>query len=362
MNKIIFCTLRDNKGATGGPGGVLFLQKSILGEKINDFDCRYWFNTFDERKSRLFKLINPIAFFVRACFTRDCYFITHDIESGNILSLLGKKYSLIYHNQGPSIEELTNLGITQSSFRLNCTRKHERKAFIGAYSLHFPSTGAADMYFDSKYAECSRDEVKIGKPLFNIIPDVEDPAATTVVKEDNALTFFSLGTLTTAKGQDQVLEFLKVFLKYYEKPVRYIIVGKGPLKDDLIKTCEKMKEQFPIYNYQYIERVPHDEVMAIHNISDVYIMMHRISIFDFATLEAMSQKTAIVLSDIGGNPDFNKDNNVILCKENDYETACKSLVSENIDELKNKNYAVFKRYFSKEAFKKQYDELIEKLV
>ena len=362
MKKIIFCTLRDNKGATGGPGGVLFLQKTVLGERISGIDCHYWFNTFDERKSKLLKLVNPVAFMLKACLTRNCYFITHDIESGYILSLLGKKYSLIYHNQGPTIEELTNLGVKQSRFRINRTRKHERKAFIGAYSLHFPSTGAADMYFNSKYAECAREEVHIGKPLFNIIPDVEVASNTSQIKEENALTFFSLGTLTWAKGQDQVLDFLKVFLKEYEKPVRYIIVGKGPLKNQLIGTCNKMREQFSNFNYQYIERAPHEEVMAIHNISDIYIMMHRISIFDFATLEAMSQKTAIVLSDIGGNPDFNKENNVILCRDNDYESACKSLINANIDEMKTKNYMVFKKYFSKEAFRKQYVDLIEKMI
>lgn len=34
IKEIVFLTLRDNKGATGGPGGVLFLQKQMLGEKL----------------------------------------------------------------------------------------------------------------------------------------------------------------------------------------------------------------------------------------------------------------------------------------------------------------------------------------
>lgn len=44
-------------------------------------------------------------------------------------------------------------------------------------------------------------------------------------------------------------------------------------------------------------------------------MLHRISIFDFATLEAMSQHSAVILSKIGGNLDFNMNSNVIFAED-----------------------------------------------
>lgn len=44
-------------------------------------------------------------------------------------------------------------------------------------------------------------------------------------------------------------------------------------------------------------------------------MLHRISIFDFATLEAMSQHSAIILSKIGGNLDFDMNSNIIFAED-----------------------------------------------
>ena len=41
IKQIIFCTLRDNRGATGGPGGVLYIQKNVLGNEINKVPCKY---------------------------------------------------------------------------------------------------------------------------------------------------------------------------------------------------------------------------------------------------------------------------------------------------------------------------------
>lgn len=43
IKQIIFCTLRDNRGATGGPGGVLYIQKNVLGNEINKVPCKYQF-------------------------------------------------------------------------------------------------------------------------------------------------------------------------------------------------------------------------------------------------------------------------------------------------------------------------------
>lgn len=362
MNKkIVFCTLRDNKGATGGPAGVLYLQKSVLGDSISGCRCEYWFNTF-KGNSKIAKAMNIVSFFLNILLTRNAYYFTHDIMSARILALLGKKYTLVYHSQGPILEEAKNLGTHISKYSEKVLASRERIAFTHANTLHFPSMGAAEMYFESKYATCRRDEVNLKKPLYNIIPLVkaQKPTNFDLEKEDDILTFFSLGTLTIAKGQDLTVEFLASFLKKYTKPVRYIIVGKGPLKDQLLKQLEKIKCEFSHFNYYYYDAVPHDTVMYIHQIADIYIMLHRISIFDFATLEAMSQNSAIILSKVGGNPEFDRDNNIIFAE--DVRADMISFAKTEFEKLKHKNKEVFDKFFSKEAFIKQYEIFVNDII
>lgn len=354
MDKIVFCTLRDNKGATGGPAGVLYLQKSVLGDSISGCHCEYWFNTFVS--NNIFKkILNKFCFLFKCLYKNDTYFFTHDITSGWFLSLLRKRYSLVYHSQGPSIEESMNLGKKYGKLSGCFLRYRERMAFTHANTLHFPSMGAAEMYFDSKYAACSREEVNLCKPLYNIIPQaiVQKPKDFPLDKDENILTFFSLGTLTIAKGQDQTVEFIAEFVKYYKKPIRYIFVGKGPLKKMLIKRLDEIKSGYPFFTYCFFDALPHDTVMYLHQISDVYIMLHRISIFDFATLEAMSQGSAVVLSRIGGNPEFNRNDNVVFAE--DALKDMKKFAETDFLALKKKNEDVFRRDFSEEAFRKQYE-------
>lgn len=360
--KLIFCTLRPNKGATGGPGGVLYLQMKTLGRYINGNPCEYHFNKLTMRLGRFRTPLNALVFRARFAFVKDAYFFTHDIEMAALLSDLGKKYSLIYHQQGPVVLECKNLGQKLSKRRVRYLNDTERKAFVNANTLHFPSKGAADMYFESEYANCKREEVNLVDPLYNIIPQVDPqrPEGFGIVQDNNCITLFSLGTLTPAKGQDQVVSFLKQHMTDFSKPVRYIMVGKGPLKDELLKNLDAIKKDYPSFEYHYFEGVPHDTVMYLHKISDIYIMLHRISIFDFATLEAMSQRSAVILSKVGGNVDFNMDNNIIYAEDVNKDSSI--LANADIKALQKKNYDVFCDKFSKEAFIKQYKEFFKKIL
>lgn len=357
MKKIIFCTLRDNKGATGGPGGVLFLQKEILGDSLNGTKLKYQFN-FVNGDRKIYKLINTFCFLFKYFFSRDFYFIVHDVRTAVLLAMMRKKYSLIFHHQGPLVEELLNLGVQLSEKEIQQKKRNEKKAFICAKSLHFPSIGASEIYFKSKYASCMKSEVNLSTPLYNVIPSivVTNQKNIGVERYVDTLTFFSVGTLTIAKGQDKTVDFIESFLKVYKNPVRYILVGKGPLKDQLLNKLEYLREENNKFSYFYYEALPHESVMYLHQISDIYIMLHRISIFDFATLEAMALSSAVVLSKIGGNIEVNLENNILFADDvmQDMTTFAKT----DFSYYKSKNRAVYEKYFSENAFKFQYEKLI----
>ena len=358
MKKIVICTLRDNKGATGGPGGVVYMISTILGREYDNFEIEYRFNKF--RFGRCFRpFLNKGYFFFKCLFERDVFYISHDIDSGSILARLNKEYSLVYHNQGPIVQELLNFGLQLSEGKRKQLANREKTAFIKAKTLHFPSQGAAEMYFNNSYASCLKREVNIGFPLYNTIPIEKGEPIQGLSPDKSKLTFFSLGTLTDAKGQDLSIRFLKYYMN--ENPnenVRYIVVGKGPLEEELKEKAKELACKYPNFEYIYYPSLRHSEVMFVHEIADVYIMLHRISIFDFATLEAMSSHTAIVLSPIGGNLDFNKADNIIYVNENDEATAIKRINKEACTLLKELNYSVYREFFSEESFKKEYQELI----
>lgn len=362
IKEIVFLTLRDNKGATGGPGGVLFLQKQMLGEKLLGIPCKYQFNILAGNLGKLKNILNKILFFFKYSCKNNVLYFTHDTETAYLLAKMNKNYSMLYHNQGPIVEERLNLGEILKKSSIKKWEKQERIAFLSAKSIHFPSNGAAEMYFNSKYANCKIDEVNLYPPLYNIIPMVE-PIKTSEVNldyDDEYITLFSLGTLTKAKGQDQTISFLKEYAYLAEKPLRYILVGRGPMKEELLGQLKKLKEEVNSFNYFYFESLSHDSVMYLHKISDIYIMLHRISIFDFATLEAMSQRSAIILSKVGGNVDFDKNNNIIFAE--DIYSGKILLKSIDLESLKERNFQVFVEYFSKEAFIKQYRILFNKLL
>lgn len=360
--KIEFVALRDNLGATGGPGGVLYIQQQLLGSNLCGLNTVYRYNylkTRNKKFSSARRVFNMLLFFFHFLFEKKTYYIAHDVETGRILASLNKDYSMIFHHQGSVVKERTELaGKELSQSRINYFQKAEREALTHATSLHFPSNGAAEMYFVSDYATCNKEEVRLGVPLYNVIlpPVVKEPDDFCLKYEPSMLTFFSLGTLTKAKGQDQTVDFLSKFVPAYKKSVRYILLGKGPLHDKLIQKLDEIKESNTNFNYTYIDALPHNAVMYLHKISDVYIMLHRVSIFDFATLEAMSQNSAVILSKVGGNPEYNRENNIIFADDVVFDE--REIEKYDFEALKVKNKEVFDKYFSPEAFRNQYESLI----
>lgn len=352
--KVAICAYRMNKGATGGAGGVLFMLQDALGKQFRDVEFQYIFKE-NEGKTALARYFKTLM---------DCnpdIYICHDVVSAFLLSMVRKKYILIYHQQGPLIQERINLGVNIGKIKRIKTNFYERKALKSAESVHFPSDGAKKMYFSSEFRSVEENQVRIGEPMYNTIyvdSDLNESIDSYGLERDNSYTtFYSVGTLTEAKGQDRAVVFLDKYCENCSSKVRYILIGQGVLKDNLLNELEVLKKKHDNFSYVYIPRLEHKNIFSMGIISDVYLMLHRISIFDLSTLEAMYTNNAIVLSDIGGNLDFNKSENIVFCNCTDYQSAAKRLDSIGIENLKQKNKECFEKYFSRDAFKERYYKL-----
>lgn len=365
---ITFMAYRNDKGATGGPGGVLCLQKELLGISYENTSLTYKFkngrNFFQNLKGLYLGAFLQVL--TRESIRFGNYYICNEIGTAFALACLHKKYSLIYHQQGPILEENHNFKTPLTNRQRAVLKMIERGAFRHAKSVHFPSAGAEKMFFESAFRSIDRDKVKVGRILPNTILDhtlSEDAKEVNGIKKDgNILSLLSVGTLTEAKGQDQALKFVDTFLSVYREPVRYIIVGQGPMKQYIVSYGKELERKYSNFTFIYIPRLPHDDIMKLNNICDVYIMLHRISIFDLATLEAMSQESAVVLSKIGGNIDFNVKENVIFADSPTDKEAAIKLAKSNISALKKLNYKIFWDFFSPEKFRNTYQNLLSDII
>lgn len=362
--KIVFYAYRDcMMGISGGPGAALFLQEKYLGDEFEGVPIEYHYKSqkwlFKQMKGEFLGAILQVI--QEQLFRKDTFYISNDLGTAFGLALLNKPYAVLFHHQGSVVKENMDYGQNLSKGRIRFLHLLEKTAFTKAKKVCFPSKGAANMYFRSQYRAVNRNKVHVAPPLYNTISEIK--ASPHIEKDASKLTFLSLGTVSSAKGQDLSLKFLETFLQKYDRKVRYLVIGRGPLVNQVNSSALALMKRYENFEYVYIPRVEtYEEIMRIHRLSDVYIMMHRISIFDLSTLEAMSSRSALVLSEVGGNVEFNVDGNVILVKEGAYEKAARQLLESDLEELKKKNRRAYQNHFSPERFSRRYAKFLEKLL
>ncbi len=370
------------RGGRGGAGAVLSAMNVLLGSKIGKYPAEYiysekdgiwhtlnnkFFNSWTypnyiNTKSNLTMLWAAVAFaFDKTKNDCNTLYICHDYATAYGLSLLNKKYILIIHTQGPRLEEKINLNEPISAIEKHFVKQCERRALESAIMVCFPSKGSIDMFFDSRFASVKKEKVAIGNVLYNTVyAEVKETPIQSLARDDNKITFLSIGTLTIAKGIDNVCDFMKEFLEIESRSVRWILVGKGVLKDKILTDMKKLECKYENFEFIYFEKCGFSQINYLQLISDCYIMLHRISVFDLATLEAMKNKCALILSHVGGNIEFDRDDNVIFY-ENDMKALARKIKQTDIEEYKQKNVDVYNSFFSHEQFKRRYLEQINEI-
>lgn len=363
--RVAAVTFRPDKGYTGGPGGVLALQKAIVGHCAAGLSIDYFFSDGQRRDDLYADIISGATYALELSETRSySHFIAHDLGVAFGLALAQRPYVLFWHMQGSFITQNLNFGHDLPEPFVDRLKSIERIAMQGAKAVVFPSDGARDMYFADEHCATTRSSVSVGKSIYNtILPDTSASRRASTrsnLPTIDGLTFVSVGTLTKAKGQDQFLDFLEKALPNLSQKVRWICIGDGVMREEIVGRAAAMEASYANFEFCYLGKIPHADVMNVLRQSDIYVMLHRISIFDFATLEAMSNGCAIMLSKLGGNIDFNKANNVIFPE--DIPAGDYSVFDErNIRRLKQLNRTVLDDHFSAVAFKVANVELVRSL-
>lgn len=369
-------------GGRGGGGAVLSAMNEIIRNQVNDLPMTYsyserdgiWhtlknryfsyhnYNRFINPNSHLLPLYAAIAFAIEKTKNEQGkLYVCHEYATAYGLALMKKRYILVIHSQGTRVDEKITLGEKLEKSEIKIISECEKVAIENAIYVSFPSEGAKNIYFSSKYNKASSKNV--GPTLYNTIYVDRKPVPINSITRDNdTITFISVGTTTEAKGQDQVCGFFESLLQNEtEKRIRWICVGKGPLREQIIQRATKLQDGYKNFEFVEFEKIDFAQVQYLYTISDIYLMMHRVSIFDLATLEAMKHGCAVMLTDVGGNKEFNKCENVVFV-DKAAKTALPFLNEENLKELKAKNLYAYNNYFSKQCFKDSYVKHIQKTV
>ncbi len=369
LNKIHFITNRRYfpTGGAGGGGAVQSANKILFGNELNSIPLKYSFyeeNEFNlKRKNDLWDLWGAIEFVFQKTKNEQNYaYITHDYGSAMGLALLGKKYVLVSHIQGSRVEEKINFGEKFTYISRLIIQLCEKIAFKNAFAVCFPSEGAYKYFCNSKYKTIKNNEFNFGGVLYNTLYAYPEPAIVeNISKDESKITFLSVGQLTIAKGMDKHASFLDGILSKTTKNIRYIFVGKGPLESSIVADLDKLKNKYLNFEYIQVKGCTYPQMQYLQDISDVYLMLHRISIFDLTTLELMNKSKCVILSDVGGNPEFSKEENIILVGENQ-KAAIEMLLNSDIKLLGIKNKEVYDKYFSNDKFRENYFKITRKLI
>ena len=379
--------------ATGGPNGVLAVQRSLIGTSYRGFKQRYYFeprksalpptweawvkkNELATMSRKLLAAHNFVQNSLNARLPRSfqvdndslSYFICHDTGAAVGAHLCGYPYSLIYHQQGAFVHERTSFGETLNEQEISIMNYFEKTAFENADRVFFPSKGAQESFFDTTTC-VDKKKVKLADyPMYNTVLDfdvshndaekfIQENSLENYFKRENRdkyTIFISVGDYTENKGIDRCPEVLSKIAGSTDKKVLWICIGskhKSGIYDDIVR----QKDAFPFETIPIPYRIPHATAMALVQKSDWLLMLHRHSIFDFSSLEAMKMETGLILSPVGGNLEFNTQNNVLYL---DPDKASPAEI-EKIVAADPKAYGVscrqaFEASFSESTFQSRY--------
>jgi len=181
---------------------------------------------------------------------------------------------------------------------------------------------------------------------------------------------FTIGTVGRLQGEKDQLTLVKAFRKVLDhtqqsntKRVRLVIVGDGPLRDDIERLIKKTEAS------EQIEMTgSRDDVAKIMRGFDLFVLPSLTEGISNTILEAMATGLPVVATNVGGNPELVVENETgLLVPAADEDALAAAIITylESPGLLKDHGERARKRVlekFSLEAMVKNYEGLYEKVM
>ena len=403
MSRVFFISNRTCLGPVGGGRGVnyklfeankkyklindaVFIFKNCILNNESEEPLISSNNTNVKKKSKIMELLSTsgLCCCIRDCilhyeykkrikkldkelqFSSDDVYVFQDIESAFCFNkVIGDmpKATIVYHQQGSMYNEWISFNGKESRVYRFYLYKLMSKTIKAIKSISFPSRGAKECLLDT---EPSLDNdlsnakenifyngVKIDdKKRKNDLPDILKP-----IKDLNKTKFVTVSALNEAKAIQNIPQYLSR-IKSDGYDFVWVLVGNG------IKAHE-VKEEIDKYGISpdvvwIKEPLPHDQIMSLFRITDFYIILQKYSIFDYATLEAMSCGNIPFLSPVCGNLEIiTNQNGVFLSELPDVIQVEEIVKSKTTESYKDLNVEIQKAQFSDFTCLKRYADWIK---
>ena len=393
---VVSCAYRQYDpatGKTGGPGGVLATQRLALGDTYRGQRLAY---VFDEGgngalRDRLAVQLSGLsakvadivlgAEYVRTspevlrarAEGRRLLLVCHELGTAYGAHLLGVPYVLVYHQQGSTLQEIRSLGRRPGAHEAHVADRLERLVLENAQRVYFPSLGAREAYRATSRIDEAGHVAFADTALYNTVSAVDhgdEPGDRAELlrtlthelrlppKGDRTDVFVSVGDFNSDKGLDRVPALLDRYAELTGREVVWVAVGAAADRADFVAFRDAQKDR-RFTARLFGERMTHDRLLALLDYADYYVMLHRNSIFDLATLEAMRAGKALVLSPVGGNLEVDLDGNVLFVDEDTIDDACRVIESRDAAAWGERNRRVFEDHFSLEHFAERYRAMLD---
>lgn len=310
------------------------------------------------RAKRWLKVLNK-----RLRFTEEDIYIFHDVESAYAFIQdykYGKK-ALVYHQQGSLYAEWKAFWRIDSKIFHRYLNMILEKTLSNMKNVAFPSFGAEKELYKSD--PMLRKNGYHREILYNGFTKPSTLIVSERIKEivdrvQENIVFITVAKLNYAKAVETIPFYLK---QLADKSIefRWIIVGNGEMATELRKNIDLFNLNSRII--WITEFIAHEDVLGLFSVADFYILLHRWSIFDFSTIEAMAYGVVPILSPIGGNLEviedgisgiFLKDIADLLHIEKAIEDPVYQKLSESSKKQQNNK-------FSQSEFIRKYREYVE---
>jgi glycosyltransferase involved in cell wall biosynthesis len=175
-------------------------------------------------------------------------------------------------------------------------------------SLTHPLCDAVVCNSQSVYDSVSEvEKLLVGRDTYRIIPNgfdehrvskslSRDAARISKYQSDDEVLISTASRMIEAKAHDILLRALAIVDRRGDRPVRLVLAGDGPRRDDLESLASRLDITDIVEFPGFLER---HEVHHLMDHTDVYTMPSRSEGFSNASLEAMGIGTACIFSKIG---------------------------------------------------------------
>jgi glycosyltransferase involved in cell wall biosynthesis len=139
--------------------------------------------------------------------------------------------------------------------------------------------------------------------------------------DDNSLKVINVGSLEPRKGQDILIEAIRLMPEPQVSQLEFYLIGRAldsGFERRIDRTIKRLK------NVHRIGELSRDKVLAFLEIADIFVLSSRDEVMPLTLLEALALGKPIVATNVGGIPEVIRDGyNGLLVPPNDGEAlAC----------------------------------------